>query len=102
MAGIPKKDLLSNVEAFCAEHGMQDKVSVFQKGALVAQNQEAFEDIEELDEEDKVIIRREKTREFTYDHFENAQLTCSKTNGIFLWHSTSQLAFVLLAQPFSK
>lgn len=63
LAGISKPDLLADVTAFCNKHGLEDKISVFQKGALVAQNQESFEDIEELDEADKIPIRREKTRE---------------------------------------
>jgi hypothetical protein len=35
---------------------------VFEKGALVAQNPDGFEDIAELDEEDKRQLRREITR----------------------------------------
>jgi len=38
LAGIPKKDILDKVSVFCQEHGLQDKLKAFQKGALVAQN----------------------------------------------------------------
>ena len=62
LSGIPKKDLLERVSGFCAEHGLQDKVSTFHKGALVAQSPEDFESIPELDEDDKYHLRREITR----------------------------------------
>jgi hypothetical protein len=65
LAGISKPDLLADVTAFCNKHGLEDKISVFQKGALVAQHPESFEDIEELDEDDKIPIRREKTRKLS-------------------------------------
>jgi hypothetical protein len=57
--------LLAQVTEFCKEHDLEDKTSVFRKGALVAQHPESFEDIEELDEEDKITIREEKTRELS-------------------------------------
>lgn len=54
---------------------MEDKTSVFRKGALVAQHPESFEDIEELDEEDKIPIREEKTRELSIAiHNDNSNL----------------------------
>lgn len=60
--GIPKKLLLSQVEEFAREKGMEDITEVLQKGALIAQNPSKFESLEELDESDKEIIRRETTR----------------------------------------
>lgn len=62
MAGIPKKDILDKVSVFCQEHGLQDKLKAFQKGALVAQNPGNFEEIPELTEEDKYYLRREISR----------------------------------------
>ena len=61
MSGISKTDLLTQVSNFCAESGLQDKELVFQKGALVAQNPQGFEDIAELTEDDKYHLRREVT-----------------------------------------
>ncbi|KFY87694.1 hypothetical protein V500_06819 [Pseudogymnoascus sp. VKM F-4518 (FW-2643)] len=64
LLGISKPDLLAQVTEFCREHDLEDKTYVFQKGALVAQHPESFEDIEELDEGDKVPIRQEKSHKW--------------------------------------
>lgn len=50
------------MSVFCQEHGLQDKLKAFQKGALVAQNPGNFEEIPELTEEDKYYLRREISR----------------------------------------
>ncbi|KAL1638461.1 hypothetical protein SLS56_000270 [Neofusicoccum ribis] len=59
LAGISREELLLKVSAFCVDAGLQEHLSVFQKGALVAQNPQDFEKISELDEEDKYHLRRE-------------------------------------------
>ena len=59
---IPKKDLFDQVSRFCADHGLQDKETTFRKGALVAQSPMDFENIPELDENDKYHLRREASR----------------------------------------
>ncbi|GME25686.1 Sugar/inositol transporter [Neofusicoccum parvum] len=59
LAGISREELLLKVSAFCVDAGLQEHLSVFQKGALVAQNPQDFEKIAELDEEDKYHLRRE-------------------------------------------
>jgi len=60
--GISKTDLLERVEKFTEEKGLKDRLDIFKKGALLAQNQRDFESIPELTEEDKEVIRRETTR----------------------------------------
>jgi hypothetical protein len=45
---------------------MEDLVDVLKKGALLAQNPKNFENMPELDEEDKAIIRRETTRPYIF------------------------------------
>ncbi|KAG6833160.1 hypothetical protein H0H87_010547 [Tephrocybe sp. NHM501043] len=60
--GISKPTLLAQVDDFAKEQGMEDITYILKKGALLAQNPKDFENIEELDEEDKVVIRREITR----------------------------------------
>jgi hypothetical protein len=62
LSGIPKSELFDQVSRFCADHGLQDKETTFQKAALVAQSPEKFEHIAELDEDDKYHLRREVTR----------------------------------------
>jgi hypothetical protein len=64
LAGIPKQDLLARVASFCASYELTDKLSVFEKGALVAQNPDGFESIDELDEEDKRHLQREITHKW--------------------------------------
>ncbi|KAJ7321019.1 hypothetical protein DFH08DRAFT_1085989 [Mycena albidolilacea] len=63
--GIPKARLLSQVEEFVGEKGFNDRLELFQKGALLAQNPKTFESIPELDEEDKAAIRREITHKWS-------------------------------------
>ncbi|EKG12213.1 Sugar/inositol transporter [Macrophomina phaseolina MS6] len=64
LAGISKEELLLRVSAFCVEVGLQEHLSVFQKGALVAQSPSDFENISELDEDDKYHLRREITHKW--------------------------------------
>jgi hypothetical protein len=63
LSGIPKAELLDNVSRFCEAHGLQENITIFQKGALVAQNPD-FESIGELDEDDKYHLRRETTHKW--------------------------------------
>lgn len=63
LSGISKEDLRTQVSQFCAQNGLEGDEAEFQKGALVAQNPLDFEDLEELDEEDKHHLRREITSE---------------------------------------
>ena len=53
---------MSKVESFVKDKGFEEKLELFQKGALVAQNPKDFENIPELTEADKEVIRRETTR----------------------------------------
>ena len=55
--------MLARVEKFCQEHGFEEDVELFKKGALVAQNPKTYEEIPELEEEDREYLRREVTRE---------------------------------------
>jgi hypothetical protein len=57
--GVPQDALYSAVEAFTAEHGLQDSVQAFKKGALVAQKPHDFDTINELTTEDKEALRYE-------------------------------------------
>ena len=55
--------LLKQVEAFVAEKGLQDKTDLFKKGALLAQNQGDYEELDLLTDNDKEVIKRETTRQ---------------------------------------
>lgn len=62
MEGIPRDQLMRDVEAFVQEKGLQEHVAYFRKGALIAQNPGGFEDIdgaEALDETEKQVLQKE-------------------------------------------
>ena len=61
LEGVPKQQLLKDAATFASTYGLEHLTAEFQKGALVAQDPENFENLEELTEEDKAILRREKT-----------------------------------------
>ena len=50
------------MERFTEEKGLKGMDELFRKAALLAQNPGDFENIPELSEEDKLVIRRETTR----------------------------------------
>ena len=58
---------MKQVEHFVHEKGLQDKVDLFKRAAVLAQNPNDFETQPDLSEEEKEHIRRETTREFIID-----------------------------------
>ncbi|KAI3341613.1 sugar transporter-domain-containing protein [Ustulina deusta] len=68
LAGIPREQLLADVEEFAQENGLGSYVSVLRKGALVAQDPTGFEDIqgsEALDEAEIYALKREITHKWS-------------------------------------
>ena len=65
LAGIPKAQLLSDVEQFAKEREMTDISDLLKRGALVAQDPASFETIEELSEDEKIALRRETTHKWS-------------------------------------
>ena len=61
LAGMSYEELMDDVERFAREKNLMHAIEDFQKGALIAQRRSRFETIEVLTEEDKDLIRREKT-----------------------------------------
>ncbi|KAI1080741.1 hypothetical protein F5B20DRAFT_93029 [Whalleya microplaca] len=62
LKGIPREQLMRDVEAFAQEKGLVEHIPLLRKGALVAQNPHDFEDIdgeESLDEAERTAIRNE-------------------------------------------
>ncbi|KAF2251220.1 hypothetical protein BU26DRAFT_517930 [Trematosphaeria pertusa] len=88
LGGIAKPELLNQVSRFCEAYGLQDKESTFQKGALVAQNPD-FENVPELDEDDKYHLRRENTHKWhlTKDLYFTIAV-CSLGSAIQGWDNT--------------
>lgn len=62
LAGIPRNELMSRVEAFAQEKGLQEHIALLRKGAVVAQNPAHYEDItgqEALDDDEKAALKQE-------------------------------------------
>ncbi|KAH7079582.1 D-xylose-proton symporter [Paraphoma chrysanthemicola] len=64
LVGIPKAQLLADVRAFAQENGLEAEEPLLVKGALFAQSPTLFEEIEELEEADRLAIREEFTNRF--------------------------------------
>ncbi|KAF9653442.1 hypothetical protein BDM02DRAFT_3182955 [Thelephora ganbajun] len=65
LTGISKDQLLSDVGQFAKERDMTDILDLLKKGALVAQDPSSFETIKELDENEKISLRREITHKWS-------------------------------------
>jgi hypothetical protein len=59
LAGIPRDQLLQDVENFAAENEMVDIVPLLKKGALAAQDPRGIDHIPDLTEEDRLILHNE-------------------------------------------
>ncbi|KAI1437412.1 sugar transporter-domain-containing protein, partial [Xylaria sp. CBS 124048] len=62
LRGIPREQLMRDVEVFVQTKGLTEQVEHFRKGALVAQNPEEFEEIdgaEALNDTEKTVLRDE-------------------------------------------
>ncbi|KAJ9608829.1 hypothetical protein H2200_006600 [Cladophialophora chaetospira] len=65
LSGIPKEQLLQEVETFCRDNNLSQYVDAFRRGALVAQNPTDTEGIAELTPEDRDVLMREKTHRWS-------------------------------------
>lgn len=61
LVGVPKDQLMRDVENYAQEYNLTDILPLLKKGALVAQSPRDFENIPELDENDKQALRDEIT-----------------------------------------
>ena len=66
LEGIPRGQLAEDGRNFAREHGMEHLAEEFSKGALIAQDPYAFETLAQLTEQDKEVLRRERTHR--WDH----------------------------------
>jgi hypothetical protein len=66
LTGIPKAQLLADVEQFAADNDLGDIHDYLIKGALVAQNPHHIDQIQELDEEDRRVLREEVTHRWKH------------------------------------
>jgi len=59
-----REAVINDAKAFAQEFGMVEDEDWFVKGALIARNPDDFENIGELDEEDKIALREEITHKW--------------------------------------
>ena len=59
LVGIPTDELLQDVETFARGTGLSEHEALLKKGALVAQSPKKFDEIEELDDEDRRYLHQE-------------------------------------------
>lgn len=64
LVGLSKEQLRRDVDLFATEHGLEAEAPLLYKGALAAQSPAALDDIEELDEADRIVLREEVTHRF--------------------------------------
>lgn len=62
LSGLTKAELMADVENFARKNGMQEELDLLKKEALIAQNPADFENIAELNDEDREHLRIEVTR----------------------------------------
>ncbi|KAL8741980.1 MAG: hypothetical protein Q9190_005473 [Brigantiaea leucoxantha] len=65
LAGIPRDQLFEDVNQFCQKHGLTEHYDTFCKGALVAQNPNAAQQLDILTDEEKRHLAREKTHKWS-------------------------------------
>ncbi|CAD6447304.1 80679f28-b540-45eb-adf3-ebd6be1363b1 [Sclerotinia trifoliorum] len=66
LIGIPKHQLLQDVEIFANKHGITEILPVLTKGALVAQSPSHADKIVELDDEDRRVLSEEVTHRWKH------------------------------------
>lgn len=64
--GIPREQLLQDVENYAAENQLTDILPMLRKGALVAQSPHAFEHIPGLDDHERQMLREEVTNRWRH------------------------------------
>jgi hypothetical protein len=65
LSGIPKAQLLEEVETFCRDNDLSDHIDAFRRGALVAQNPDDPDNISELTPEDREALAKEHTHRWS-------------------------------------
>lgn len=65
--GISREQLLDDVTTFQKEKGLPDDIlPLLKKGALVAQDPDGFENLEDIDDDDRRVLREETTRRWKH------------------------------------
>lgn len=68
LAGLSENDVIADVDAWCTEKGLSEHQDAFRKGALIArvgQREDGFEYVNQLNPEEKDILRHETTHRWS-------------------------------------
>lgn len=65
LAGMSRQELLEDVEQFAREKDLEYALADLKKGALLAQSPKLFETMDDLDEADRRLLRREQTHRWS-------------------------------------
>ena len=65
LGGIPREQLMKDVNDFCAKFDLMQYNDTFRKGALVAQNPHAVQSMGDLDDREKMLLEREHTHKWS-------------------------------------
>jgi len=66
LKGLSREELFRDVSTFASENNLGHIEEDLKKGALIAQNPQHFEDIDILTEEDKQVIRHERSHRWSH------------------------------------
>lgn len=66
LSGMSKAELMADVENFAQRNDMREQVDLLKKGALTAQNPADFENIAELNDEDRNHLKTEVTHRWKH------------------------------------
>lgn len=66
LGGIPKAQLIQDVEQFASDYELNDILPSLIKGALVAQSPHHVDQIHELDDEDRRVLHEEITHKWKH------------------------------------
>ncbi|KAJ1026592.1 hypothetical protein NDA13_003969 [Ustilago tritici] len=66
LTGIPKEELLRQVEVFAQEKGITDELECLKRGVLLAQRPADFQSIEEPSEEEKKAVAHQYARRWSH------------------------------------
>jgi len=65
LGGIPREQLMKDVDDFCAKFDLMQYNDTIRKGALVAQSPHAVQNMDELTDQEKLYLEREHTHKWS-------------------------------------
>ena len=66
LAHLSREELLTDVDRFATQHGLEYAIDDLRKGALLAQRPQHYMSIPELNEEDRAIITQERQHKWKH------------------------------------